>query len=249
MIQDLIYDVGMFNGNDTQFYLDKGFRVVAIEADPALAAAGETRFAGAIAEKRLTIVNRAIADRPGKVSFYVNQVSQGWSSIDLAAASPRGTAVQHVEVMGVRFRDLLEEYGVPYYVKCDIEGADRLVLAGLAEISKRPSYLSVECHSIEHLVALKELGYGSFKVINQTLHHLVTLPDPPLEGRYVKVETWRNQSGPFGRETAGDRWLPFNEAVEILATARRLCNYGSVMHGWFDCHGRLEPPGPARGRA
>ena len=30
---DLIYDVGMHRGEDTAFYLRKGFRVVAVEAD------------------------------------------------------------------------------------------------------------------------------------------------------------------------------------------------------------------------
>ena len=32
--EDLIYDVGMHRGEDTQFYLRKGFRVVAFEANP-----------------------------------------------------------------------------------------------------------------------------------------------------------------------------------------------------------------------
>jgi FkbM family methyltransferase len=242
-VRDLIYDVGMFNGNDTQFYLDKGFRVVAVEADPELAAQGRARFANAIAEKRLTIVNRAVAAQPGRVTFYVNQVSKGWSSIDVAAASPRGTEVRTVEVESTRFGDLLAEFGIPYYVKCDIEGADALVLAGIAAAPERPPYVSVECHALDNLVALKQMGYRSFKVINQTLHNSVTLPDPPLEGVYVKVERWLNSSGPFGRETAGNRWLPFDEAADVLVTARRLCGFSSVMQGWFDCHGRLQPPG------
>ena len=40
--RNLIFDIGMHIGQDTEFYLKKGFRVVAIEADPTLAeAAGE----------------------------------------------------------------------------------------------------------------------------------------------------------------------------------------------------------------
>ena len=34
--QDLIYDVGMHNGDDTAYYLHKGFRVIAIDANPAM---------------------------------------------------------------------------------------------------------------------------------------------------------------------------------------------------------------------
>ena len=33
----LIFDIGMNNGNDTDFYLAKGFHVVAVEANPFLA--------------------------------------------------------------------------------------------------------------------------------------------------------------------------------------------------------------------
>lgn len=40
MDRDLVYDVGMHNGDDTAFYVSQGYRVVAIEADPAQAEAG-----------------------------------------------------------------------------------------------------------------------------------------------------------------------------------------------------------------
>ena len=36
MEKNLIYDVGMSNGDDTAYYLHRGFRVVAIEANPLL---------------------------------------------------------------------------------------------------------------------------------------------------------------------------------------------------------------------
>jgi hypothetical protein len=37
---DLVYDVGFHQGEDTAFYLKKGFRVVAFEAHPRLAENG-----------------------------------------------------------------------------------------------------------------------------------------------------------------------------------------------------------------
>ena len=39
MQNDVIFDVGMNNGDDTAYYLHLGCRVVAVEADPVLAAA------------------------------------------------------------------------------------------------------------------------------------------------------------------------------------------------------------------
>jgi predicted RNA methylase len=41
---DLVYDVGMNNGDDSAFYLRAGFRVVAVEANPLLCRAAESRF-------------------------------------------------------------------------------------------------------------------------------------------------------------------------------------------------------------
>lgn len=45
---NLIIDVGMHNGQDTAFYLAKGFDVVALEANPVLVDAARIRFASEI---------------------------------------------------------------------------------------------------------------------------------------------------------------------------------------------------------
>jgi len=64
-MSELIYDVGMDNGDDSEFYLSKGFRVVAVEADPDLCRAAEERFEPFIRSGQLTIVNRAIVGKAG----------------------------------------------------------------------------------------------------------------------------------------------------------------------------------------
>jgi hypothetical protein len=48
----LIYDVGMNNGDDTAYYLWCGFRVIAIEVNPELAADVAQRFAHQIKHRR-----------------------------------------------------------------------------------------------------------------------------------------------------------------------------------------------------
>ena len=35
-MKKLIYDIGMYDGSDTRYYLNEGFRVLAIEANPVL---------------------------------------------------------------------------------------------------------------------------------------------------------------------------------------------------------------------
>jgi glycine/D-amino acid oxidase-like deaminating enzyme len=50
-----MFDVDTNNGHDTAYYLQRGFRVVAIEADPTLAAGAE-RCASAVAAPTLAVV-------------------------------------------------------------------------------------------------------------------------------------------------------------------------------------------------
>ena len=52
----LIFDVGAHKGEDTTFYLKKGFKVIAVEANPALAQGLRDRFQWAIEPGQLTVV-------------------------------------------------------------------------------------------------------------------------------------------------------------------------------------------------
>src|SRR5213594_2634641 len=61
LLYDLIYDVGVNNGDDTAHYLMKGFRVLGVDADPILMAPLQERFAVEIAQGRLTLLNVALA--------------------------------------------------------------------------------------------------------------------------------------------------------------------------------------------
>ena len=86
MQSDLIYDVGFHHGEDTEFYLTKGFKVVAIEAHPGLCQAGREKFAHEIESGRLTLLNIAVAETSGPVSFFESD-NDVWGSIRRDAAS------------------------------------------------------------------------------------------------------------------------------------------------------------------
>jgi GDP-mannose 4,6-dehydratase len=86
VIEDLIYDIGMHNGNDTAYYLYKGYRVIAIEANPVLVERAKKRFADEINNNRLTILNVGISDKPGTARFYVNNAESEWSAFNFEIA-------------------------------------------------------------------------------------------------------------------------------------------------------------------
>ena len=77
----LIYDIGMHRGEDTEFYLSRGHRVVGVEANPTLVAGLRAKFASEIASGQLQLVDKAIAATAGHVQFAINDQFSIWGSI------------------------------------------------------------------------------------------------------------------------------------------------------------------------
>jgi len=230
----LIMDVGMHLGYDTQFYLDKGFSVVGIEANPNLVEENRRKFERYITSGALVIVPCAIAEAECRVPFYIFPEKSDWGTADRDFATrnaSRGTRHTTIEVPSVTFASLLERYGVPYYLKIDIEGSDVLCLRPLHRFSERPKYISLEMpllsfeKALEALSHLVVLGYRRFKVVNQTLNYRQRCPYPPREGRYVDTRFHELMSGPFGEEAPGE-WL--NEE-QCLARCRRILKANALF--------------------
>lgn len=166
MKSKLIYDVGMHNGDDTAYYLHRGYNVIAVEADPDLAAAGRERFAAAIAEERLIIENKAIANEQGEADFWICDQLRVWNSFDKSIASRNGLPCHSVKVQTVPLRDLLAKHGVPYYLKLDIEGNDHIAAADIS-VEDAPDFVSLEINSVDDFFLLRSKGYRKFKCIQQ----------------------------------------------------------------------------------
>jgi FkbM family methyltransferase len=168
--EDLIYDVGFHNGDDTAYYLHQGFNVLAIEANPLLAAQGACRFEREIAARRLTILNVGIAKSEGTFSFWVNDENDVWSSFSRDLGCRHGSRCHEVKVRGVPLSSILCEYGVPYFLKVDIEGNDAHCIRSL-DRNELPKYISCELtHDGDVLAELHKAGYRRFKILNQTTY-------------------------------------------------------------------------------
>lgn len=221
MDANLIFDVGLHRGEDSEFYLKKGFKVVGIEANAKLCDSVRERLATYVESGQLTIVNGAISDRPGPVTFYVNDHISEWgtTSKEWAARNERlGTKSFEVSVMGITFDDVLKRFGVPYFLKIDIEGADLLCLKALKASQTKPKYVSIESNktSWPDLLAefrlLKDLGYSKFKIVQQLDVSSQKCPIPALEGNYVAHDFQYGSSGMFGNEAPG-QWMSEQQAL------------------------------------
>jgi len=171
MDNDLIFDVGLHHGDDAAYYLSKGFRVVGIEANPQLAERCRQRFAADVSSGRMKVICVGIGETPGEFPFWVHRTHDEWSSF-FRNPTWREGEFEQIQVSCVPFRDLLETYGTPFYLKVDIEGADPTVIHALNE-AHRPKYVSFEAgpDTVSMLCLLSTLSYDSFKCVNQTVHN------------------------------------------------------------------------------
>lgn len=77
------------------------------------------------------------------IPFYVNEIYSGRSPINPNRDQPGGNFYQ-IDVGTLTIADLLRKYGIPWYLKIEIEGADQIVLDTLPDDSPMPKYLSCE---------------------------------------------------------------------------------------------------------
>lgn len=272
--KNLIYDVGLHKGEDTDFYLKKGFDVVAFEANPDLVAHCKNRFKEAIATGRLRIVEGAIAPESagGTLTFYQNKQLSVWGTIDAEWAernrSSFGADSVEVVVKRVDVADVLQEYGVPFYVKVDVEGADHLVLDALGSFEIRPQYISIESEKNDFAKLQSEidllvgLGYKKFKAVQQGAVPGRTLVTEDLNGERLEHVFEPESSGPFG-EDIHQPWVSRDQLVEEYRRIYKMYRlfgdrsllrslkgggtlighleriYRKPLPGWYDTHASL----------
>lgn len=274
--KDLIYDVGMHKGEDADYYLKKGFKVIGFEADPGLLAYCRNRFQQEIKDERLRIVEGAIIERPREgiakktVKFYKNKDNSVWGTVNAGWAC-RNEALETrnevIEVSAVDFEECLIKYGIPYYLKIDIEGSDSACLTALLDFDQKPDYVSIESEKmafdrlLEELALLERLGYTKFKAVQQMDIVSQKEPYPSREGVYVGHKFEHGSSGLFGGDLPG-RWKDHAQIIReyqgIFRLYRLFGDYGQLnrfligrlflkvvnkilrkpIPGWYDTHAR-----------
>jgi FkbM family methyltransferase len=251
MISNLIYDVGMNNGDDTAYYLKQGFRVVGIEANPELAGDCRKRFSDAISRDELILCNVGISAQNGVQTFWVNQEHHEFSSFLPDVAGRNGQKALPVQVPCETLASIFTRYGIPFYLKIDIEKYDSYCLESLVP-HDLPQYVSVEAHTAGYLAILRRLGYNAFKCVDQTAHNLSHDFGPTWfrsgirkalrlaeELRMYVPQYPRGSSGPFGENTPGP-WKSLEEVTHEwtqVNSGNRSSLYGK---GWFDFHATVK---------
>ena len=145
----LIFDLGMNDGDDALRNLRRGFRVVAVEANPDNANMVEGKgcprqpHAARTNQHDLVVVNRAVAQAANAtLSFCIHPrsiSSQVMTSGQRCAGIPTAVAT-------ITCAELVRRFGRPWTIKIDVEGQEDACIQSLLTLPRRllPEYIEYE---------------------------------------------------------------------------------------------------------
>lgn len=135
---DVVFDIGAHVGNRVRAFASLGCHVVAIEPQPDFVAVLRALFARS---PDIDIVAAAAGAAPGRASL---AISERTPTVTTLAPAWRDARSRDPDFAGVRWNrrvdvemttidQLIARFGVPAFIKIDVEGAEPEVLAGLAQ--------------------------------------------------------------------------------------------------------------------
>jgi FkbM family methyltransferase len=165
---DLVFDVGANLGNRTKVFLRLGARVVAVEPQGECARFLALAFG---ATGRLTVIEKALGAAEGHADLLVSEAStiSSFSHEWVQAVRSSGRFSDYswsdgTSVELTTLDSLMDIYGIPAFIKIDVEGYELEVLKGM---TRRPAALSFEftpefmdcaIHTLHHLQSLGPLA-------------------------------------------------------------------------------------------
>jgi FkbM family methyltransferase len=192
-----VFDIGAHVGNRARGFASLGCRVVAVEPQPDFARVLRALFGRS---PQIVIVEAAVAEDAGRKILSLSERTPTVTTLagawrDARARDPDFARVRwnrRIEIETTTLDRLIERFGIPAFVKIDVEGSEPAVLAGLGR--------ALPALSFEYLP--RALGE-----VQACLQRLAAL------GSY----RFNWAIGESGR-LASDRWLDAEAVVDTLRT-------------------------------
>jgi FkbM family methyltransferase len=155
----LVFDVGAHRGQRTAVFAKLGARVIAVEPDETNRRVLSRRYPrGRLSAGSVEVVGKAVSEDGSGATLWVHAPGSGLNSLSpkwvrsLGADDRRfGSKVEFAgrqRVETTTLESLMNAFGVPHYIKIDVEGHEASVLRGL----RRPvAFLSFEVNLPEFL--------------------------------------------------------------------------------------------------
>lgn len=157
---DLVFDIGAHVGDRTMSFLRLGARVVALEPNPLAFRALGLCLMHHTGITRTTLLRSACGSQTGRLKLLTNSRNPTVATaspefVSEAAKLPAWAGEEwdgQIEVPCVTLDRLINTYGVPAFVKIDVEGFEDHVLAGL---TRQVRGLSFEVTTNRRIVAMR----------------------------------------------------------------------------------------------
>lgn len=224
----LAYDIGCHNGDTTEELLKYYDKIICVDANPHMINEMINKYGG---NKSIEIIEGCITNSTEDVDFYISWAPI-WSSTIKEIAEREVQSKEIIKVKPININNLIDRYGCPDYLKCDIEGADIILLEQLLQKSYRPKYISCESECIGNrkinfeqdedlkiLNTLQKLGYTKFVLQNQ------------FDGIINESNTKFDNEYDFNK--LDNYWLTYDSIKKLIRSVDRSDKYSSY-HFWFD---------------
>ncbi len=203
---DLVFDIGAHAGNHVRALAALGCRIVAVEPQPDFAAVLRLLFGRSPA---VTILEAAVSDREGRATLAISERTPTVTSLAADWRSARSADTDFADVEWNRVADvdvttidaLIDRFGVPAFIKLDVEGSEPAALAGLTTpppavaFEYLPRALDRAAACIDRLDALDRYVYNWSPGESHRLAGTSWLRGPDL---------LRELTGPLAQRRSGD---------------------------------------------
>ena len=191
----LAFDIGANRGDWTLAALNKGYKVVAVEAAPRVFAELVGNF---IYNPNVVPLKYAVSGSDYQFIEFYEADEDGLSTLNLDWLTDdslpyAGKPYRTVTANTITLDTLAEKYGVPDLIKIDVEGAEWSVFKGLSSKMGTIAFEWTWATWTEHLEQLKYLEHGGYtEVAPQFIEHHCQEPDTYYKLSTFDLGKWHN---------------------------------------------------------
>jgi len=167
---DLTFDIGANVGNRTVVFARLSRIVVAVEPQDGCLAVLRNQFGG---NPKVKLVHKAVGPQEGQAEIFLcnanclSSFSPGWIAAVRKSGRFAGLQWSHKHTVGVTTLDkLITQFGMPTFIKIDVEGYEYEVLQGLSRPVKAlsfefvPEYVQYSYRCVDHLSSLGKVRFN-----------------------------------------------------------------------------------------
>ena len=187
---DLIFDVGANIGSKSKIFSKLAKNIIAFEPSPKLFSFLQTKFRNT----NVKVYNYALGTNVSKSFLYIVEENEAYNSLKkkhiITTVSSRGIAtldsVKKEKIKIEKLENFITKFGIPKYIKIDVEGYEYEVLKGMETVVP---LLSFEVNLPEFLnESLKAIAYLQNISSNKYLFNFSSSTNSFLENEFLSAE-------------------------------------------------------------